>query len=254
MDQVEVAFAGSDFITAKSLLTVVRSMMPNEVFVIQKLALATYKSTLPTAVDALNEACEVLEGLNPTTSTDTETLGIYGAVHKRLWDVTQDPSHLDKAIWAREKGFYLKNDYYNGINLAFLLNVRASLKADTDPPEAIADFVVAQRTRRRVLVICEGLLQSKPGPVGTDEYWVLASMAEAYAGLNDAPKAQELLGAARGVNMSTPSLETITGTAPASSGMAPAPSAVPEWMSQTTADQLARLRELLAKSPLNRIT
>src|SRR5580692_4057931 len=38
MDEVETAFARSDFITAKSLLTVVRSMMPNEVFVIQRLA------------------------------------------------------------------------------------------------------------------------------------------------------------------------------------------------------------------------
>ena len=73
-------------------------------------------------------------------------------------------------------------------------------------------------------------------------------MAEAYAGLNDAPKAQELLEAARSVNMSVPSLESISATA-----VAPARSAVPEWMSQTTADQLARLRELLAKSPLNRI-
>jgi len=221
MDQVDAAFAGSDFITAKSLLTVVRSMMPNEVFVIQKLALATYKSKLPTAVDALNEACEILEGLGPATSTDTETLGLYGAVHKRLWDVTQEQPHLDKAIWAHEKGFYVKNDYYNGINLAFLLNVRAALKKDTDPAEAIADFVLAQRTRRRVLVVCEGLLQSKPTPVGAEEYWIKASMAEAYAGLNDAPKAQELLDAAQNVNMSVPSLESISGTAPGS-GTAPA--------------------------------
>jgi hypothetical protein len=229
-------------------------MMPNEVFVIQKLALAIYKSKLPTAVDALNEACEILEGLSPMTSIDTETLGLYGAVHKRLWDSTQAPPHLDKAIWAHEKGFYVKNDYYNGINLAFLLNVRAALKTDTDPPEAIADFVLAQRTRHRVLAICEELLQSKPAPAGADEYWIKASMAEAYVGLNDAPKAQELWEAARSVNMSVPSLESTLAAAPAS-GTPPAPtrSAVPEWMTQTTADQLARLRELLAKSPLIRI-
>jgi hypothetical protein len=76
MDQVEAAFARSDFITAKSLLTVVRSMMPNEVFVIQKLALATYKSKVPTELDALNDASQILEGLGPATSTDTETLGL----------------------------------------------------------------------------------------------------------------------------------------------------------------------------------
>jgi hypothetical protein len=145
-------------------------MMPNDVFVIQKLALATYKSKVPTPVDALNEACQLLEGLGPETSTDTETLGLYGAVHKRLWDATEAGPHLDKAIWAHEKGFHVKNDYYNGINLAFLLNVRAALKADDDPAEAIADFILAQRTRRRVLQLCEALLASTPAPTGLGEY------------------------------------------------------------------------------------
>jgi hypothetical protein len=219
------------------------------VFVIQKLALVTYKSKLPTAVDALNEACQILEGLGPATSTDTETLGLYGAVRKRLWDETQALPHLDKAIWAHEKGFYVKNDYYNGINLAFLLNVRAALKADSDPAEAIADFILAQRTRRRVLLLCEQLLVSKPAPAAADEYWIKATMAEAYTGLGDDLKGQELLAAAQAVDMSVPSLESISKTT-----TGPARSGVPEWMSQTTVDQLARLRALLAKSPLSRIT
>jgi MAP3K TRAFs-binding domain len=243
MDQVDAAFGRSDFITAKSLLAVVRSMIPNDIFIIQKLALATYKSKVPTPVDALNEACQMLEGLGPATSTDTETLGLYGAVHKRLWDATQASPHLDKAIWAHEKGFIVKNDYYNGINLAFLLNVRAALNTEANPAEAIADFILAQRTRRQVLRLCERLLESKPAPRGTDEYWIKATMAEAYTGVGDELKAQELLAAARAVNMSVPSLESTTQT----------PTAVPEWMIQTTADQLARLRDLLVKSPLNRI-
>jgi tetratricopeptide (TPR) repeat protein len=248
MDQVEAPFARSDFITAKSLLAIVRNMMPNDVLVIQRLALATYKSKQPTPVDALNQACQILEGLGPNTSTDTETLGLYGAVHKRLWDETQAAPHLDKAIRAYEKGFYVKDDYYNGINLAFLLNVRAALKADTEPAEAIADFILAQRTRRRVLRLCERLLESKPAPMGSDEYWIKATMAEAYAGLGDDQKAQELLEAARAVDMSVPSLQPSPRTT-----MGPAPSAVPGWMIQTTANQIARVRDQLAKSSLNRI-
>ena len=255
MDQVEAALAKSDFLTAKSLLAIVRSMMPNDVFVIQKFALATYKSKLPTPMEALNEACLLLESLGPATSTDAETLGLYGAVHKRLWDATQAAPHLDKAIWAHEKGFYVKNDYYNGINLAFLLNVRAALKAGTDPAEAIADFIMAQRARRRVLGLCERLLASKPAPMGADEYWIKATMAEAYAGLGDDLKAQEWLDAAKAVDMSVPSLESISRTAeqPAGSSVPLLLVGVPEWMIQATAEQLARLRELLAKSPLNRI-
>lgn len=244
MDQVEAAFARSDFATAKSLLTVVHTMMPRDVFVIQKLALATYKSRLPTAVDALNEACQMLESLGPRTSTDAETLGLYGAVHKRLWDETKDSVHLDNSIWAYEKGFYVKNDYYNGINLAYLLNVRAAQTGNTAPAEAIADFILAQRTRRRVLRLCEALLESKPAPNGADEYWIKATMAEAYAGLGDDPRAKDLLDSARKVDMSVASLAAHTN---------PPPSAVPSWMIQTTEDQLARLRELLAQSPLARI-
>jgi hypothetical protein len=214
----------------------------------QRLAFATYKSELPTSLEALNEASQMLEALGPGTSTDAETLGLYGAVHKRLWDETKDSIHLDKAIWAHEKGFYVKNDYYNGINLAYLLNVRAAQTGDAAPAEAIADFILAQRTRRRLLQLCEAMLESKQAPKGADEYWVKATMVEAYVGLGDEPKARDLLEAARKVDMSVPSLDTgATHTSQL------APSAVPRWMIQTTEDQLARLRELLAQSPLIRI-
>ena len=103
--------------------------MPNDSYVVQKLALATYKSKIPTTVDALKEAEQILLTLRPESSTDTETLGLFGSVQKRLWEETKDPLHMDKAIWALEKGFYVKNDYYNGINLAYMLNVRAGMNA-----------------------------------------------------------------------------------------------------------------------------
>ena len=54
------------------------------------------------------------------SSTDPETLGLWGTVHKRIWDLTSDPAMLNTAIDAYEKGFYLKRDYYNGINYAFI--------------------------------------------------------------------------------------------------------------------------------------
>jgi hypothetical protein len=50
--------------------------MPNEVSVVHKLTLATYKAKLPTEKEALEKARELLEGLNPIESTDTETLGL----------------------------------------------------------------------------------------------------------------------------------------------------------------------------------
>jgi len=230
MDQIDAAFKRSDFVGAKSLLTFLRTMTPNDAFVIQKLALATYKSKQPTPVDALNEACQMLEGLGPANSTDTETLGLYGAVHKRLWEETKDTVHLDKAIWSLEKGFYVKNDYYNGINLAYMLNVRAAENADNAPAEAIADFVLAERTRRRVLRLCQRMLNSEPAPAGESEFWIKATMSQAYVGLGDDNKADDLLEQAKKA--------------------LPPP---PAWMIESTVDQLAKLRNLLTKSPLSRI-
>ncbi len=229
MDQADAAFDRSDFVAAKSLLAVVRTMMPMDNYVAQRLALATYKSQLPSPEDALNQAAAVLETLSPTTSTDTETLGLFGAVHKHLWDATKRGAHLDKAIWAHEKGFYVRNDYYNGINLAFLLNVRSALNSVAEPAEAIADFVVAQRVRRRVAALCQALLDSIPAPKGADWYWIQAAIAEAYAGLGDEERAQKLLSDAK-----------------AHEGIA-------NWMIQSTEEQLVKLKYLLAQSPLKSI-
>ena len=250
MDQVEACFDRSDFVTAKTLLTALRSMLPNEVFVVQKLALATYKSSQPTVVAALNEASAILEGLGPTVSTDTETLGLYGAVHKRLWEETNETAHLDTAVWALEKGFYVKNDYYNGINLAYMLNVRAALKTDSAPADAIADFVVAERTRRKVLEICEALLNAKPKLDPVSQFWIKATMSQAHAGLGDQTKADELLDQAKKINLAI-SLPRLEGQPPPPP---PAPVPVPKWMIESTEYQLKNLRQLLKKSPLDRIT
>ena len=77
-----------------------------------------------------------------------------------------DRADLEKAIWSSEKAFYLKNDFYNGINLAFLYNVRASCPKVAD---AVTDFVLAQRTaapRRVIMPGFEGAVKS--GAAETD--------------------------------------------------------------------------------------
>ena len=166
--------------------------------------------------------------LNPEFSTDTETLGLWGAVHKRLWEITGDRGYLDISIFAYEKGFYLKNDYYNGINLAYLFNERAAV---SQPPESIADFVCAERARKRVLAICDSLLQSGRQLPGQDEYWIRATMAEAWLGLGDAAKSKEGLDAAF--------------------ALVPAPS---QWMRDGTLEQLQKLGQILASSPLKKLS
>jgi tetratricopeptide (TPR) repeat protein len=230
IEQAEKALEKNDFIVAKALFADLHEKMPNEVSVVHKLTLATYKAKVPTEKEALDEAQKLLEGLNPTESTDTETLGLLQAVHKRLWNLSKDRSHLDKAIWSSEKGFYLKNDYYNGINLAYLYNVRASI---SEGPDAVTDFVLAQRTRRRVVDICEALLDKTKAGDATKSfdrdatYWVLATLAEAWTGLGDEAKSQVYQNQALALDP-----------------------LLPKWMIDTTREQLNNLRALLADSML----
>jgi hypothetical protein len=229
VQEAEKALQENNFIVAKALFADLHQKMPGEISFVQKLTLATYKAELPNKVDALKEARHLLEGLNPAESTDPETLGLLQAVHKRLWNLTGERSSLEEAIWSSEKAFYLKNDYYNGINLAFLYNIRASISEGED---AVADIVLAERTRRRVAGICEAFLdrfktQTKAHPTDRDaKYWALATLAEVWTGLGDEDKSQNYLNEAVALE--------------------PAPV---KWMIESTKGQLQKLRELLAGSP-----
>jgi hypothetical protein len=106
MQQAEDALENNNFIVARALLADLYGKMPNDVYILQKLALATYKAKLPTEMEALEDARKLLARLNPEDSTDTETLGLLQAVHKRMWNLAKNRADLDKAIWSSEKGFY----------------------------------------------------------------------------------------------------------------------------------------------------
>jgi tetratricopeptide (TPR) repeat protein len=227
MEMFHEAKQESEWSSAARSLRKLIEKRPNDPYFQQQLALATYKSKKPDAVAALNAAKEILEKLQPHGSTDPETLGLWGAIHKRLYELTGDAAALDESIWAYEKGFYVKNDHYNGINLAFVLNVRAANAAD--PQEASADVVQARRIRRRVAEITRKLLE-KPiknddGKVDADEtFWVQASLAEALAGSGQSEEAAQLR-------------EELAKSAPA------------PWMVESMNDQLGKLEGLLAKVP-----
>jgi hypothetical protein len=218
----------SNWVLAISLLNELLKKRPKDDYLKQQLALATYKSKQPTAEEALKAAKEILKDLNPTQTTDPETLGLWGAIAKRFWDISTKKPDLDEAIWAYEKGFYLKNDFYNGINFAFLLNVRASV---SEKREAIADIVTAERIRKRVIDICNGILNgTQTGFIEDEEqkFWLQATLVEAYLGTGQKDKADELKS------------KIIKGDSKWS----------PEqWMIDTMNDQLDKLANLLEKAP-----
>ena len=211
--------ATSDWLEVVACLRVLKRLQPDDPYVIQQLALATYKSEQPDRLTALQRAKEILLPLAPEVSSDAETVGLWGAIHKRVWDVNGDRADLDRAIAAYERGFYLRRDTFNGINYAFLLDVRASLSAGD---EAIADRVLAKRCRRTVLDICDALL--KAGGLKPDaKFWVDATRVEALHGVGR-------------VSESNADLATLLATNP------------PAWMAGTLSDQLEKLRPLLPKA------
>lgn len=219
-----------DFAAMRRVLAdVVAAMGDNpDPFAVQQLALATYKSQDLDPVAALTDAQKVLAPLDPEGANDPETLGIWGAIHKRLAERSQRTAEqrkadLDTAIFAYEKGYYLKDDYYNGINLAFLLDTRA-LQEEGD--DRIADRVQARRVRERLVRRLEPQIAERAGKETTKElrdegYWMRATMAEAHAGLGDAAGERAWLDKARAF-------------------------ASEPWMVSSTEDQIGKLRGLLA--------
>ena len=84
-----------------------------DAFAVQQLALATYKSKDLEPVKALTDAQAILTPLDPEGANDPETLGLWGAIHKRLAgrperSAEQQKADLDIAILAHEKGYYPK--------------------------------------------------------------------------------------------------------------------------------------------------
>ncbi len=213
------------FARAVELFSAVRLLRPHDDYVVQQLALATYKSKQPDALQALQTAREYLLTLKPETTNDPETLGLWGAVHKRLWELKSDRAMLDIAIEAYQRGFYLKQDYYNGINLAYLLNVRADLERQAGAAaDAVADFVLARRVRQQVMGYCQPALAAA-APGSEQRYWVVATLWEAAVGLEDAAATARWKREAEAMQAAG-------------------------WMLASTREQLARLALLLAASPL----
>lgn len=215
---IEKATAG-DFAAARVLLEEVKKLRPQDAYVLQQLALAIYKSRQPTVVEALKAARKELEALTPETSNDPETLGLWGAIHKRLWEECGNPECLAESISAYERGFYLRQDHYNGINLAFLLNLRAlQFLNNGNPDEAIADFVLANRIRKAVI--------RHAGPLAEQledinkRFWVMASLYEAAVGLGDGQAIADWEAKAKSMP-------------------------VPNWMQETCENQVAKLKHLL---------
>lgn len=227
MEMFRSARASDNWAGVKMALGQLQKNLPVDPFILQQLALATYKEKTDDPRAALNEAKTILKKLNPKTSKDPETLGIWGAIHKRLWELDGDADALKTSIDSYGSGFHLKDDYYNGINYAFMLDARAAISSE---PDSTADRVWARRVRERVIEDCETLLDRKikddEGKTDRAEtFWVQATLVEALVGTGQKQRADSV--------------------------MKEAVEAAPEpWMKSTLEKQLGKLELFMQATPI----
>lgn len=164
------------------------ALKPHDPFIIQQLALTTYKAEKPDPISALVKGLEVITTLNPDQSNDPETRGITGAIHKRLWLATEKPAQLDLAIRNYRRGFEVRGDYYNGENLATCFDMRASVQKD--PDEILFDRMSADKVRFEIIDSLTALLENPASEERSDLRWIFATLANCHQALGDHGEAQ----------------------------------------------------------------
>lgn len=158
-------------------------MKTNDTFIVQRLAFATYKAQSPSALDALMRARAIIDALDPEVSNDPETLGIAGAIRKRLWIQTDDRTQLDTAIRYYRRGFEIRRDYYNGENLATCLALRARIQSE--PAEEQFDLMSAKKVRQLLIELLTGLIDDPSFGDRSDQKWIYATLSQCSFALGD---------------------------------------------------------------------
>jgi hypothetical protein len=213
IDEGEEALSKSDFVTAKNLFESAmiisnagtNTAVVNDSYLVQRLALATYKTQQPDKITSLNNALKLLGQLDLDHTNDPETVSLAGAIEKKLYEESGDEQHLSRAIVYHQRGYYLLSNRYNAVNLAFTLNYRANSSLCKTREEQIADMIYANYTRQRILTLCEKDWdditkressdsnnklseqdrQTRQDYYNEQKFWILINKAEAHFGLGE---------------------------------------------------------------------
>lgn len=144
---------------------------PTDVYFLQQLALCTYKHKLPTEKDAYSSALMMLAPIADTI--DPEINGLIGSICKRLYELNGNIADLDKSIETLEKAYSLFKGYYNGDNLAYCLNLKASILEDAEEKEELN--VMARRIRKEVYENNKNINIDEID--SEDEIWLVSTLA-----------------------------------------------------------------------------
>jgi len=210
--EAESALRKKQFNLAKGLFQTALSLsddkkdpqfMINDPYLVQRLALCTYKTKDPDYVTSLKNALELLQKIDLDRTNDPETVELAGSIEKHLYEENQGDEHINNAILLYQRGYFLLHNRHNGINLAYLLTLRATTDLDPTRDEKIADLIWANRIRRDVLELCkrdyakmvamQNQTQAPANPVGEEQetivneqkFWIAVNKAEAHFGLGN---------------------------------------------------------------------
>ena len=193
LTEAEAAAVASRHDTAANKFSSLLELRPKNPYLRQQAALHTYKSKEPSEFMALTNALIMLAPLEPEKSNDPETLGLSGAIHKRLWEYNNDRVTLDQAIHFYSKGFELRRDYYNGENAAFCFETRSELQDAED--EALFDRMSASKIRNLIVESLLATIADDDFEERADQHWIYATLANflfALGSNGDAKKYESL--------------------------------------------------------------
>jgi len=182
VEQAKKEMGNNNFSEASKLWNKAHKKVENEPFYIQQRALCTYKSKHPSEKAALIEALQIMSKLDPgnKSTNDPETLGIMGAIYKRLWLIDDDIEYLNKAIDYYGKGFKINSDYYTGENYAICLDFKSQIEDDNE--EKVYYKMEAKKTRKAIVEIIDLILEDEESKKRNDIKWIYATRANcAYA-------------------------------------------------------------------------
>lgn len=222
---------------ARELLAKARVEDPANVWIVQQLALCTYKDQelVPSArfKDALllleeiglrDAAAVTAKAIDPATLPETLALG--GAVYKRKWEYDGQLEHLHEALYFYRSAWTQDNEQdmgYAGVNAAYVLDILASrakiiaARSGSEPREANELQGQARALREDMLSVL--LNAGRRNPDLEKKYSYLVTLAEIHFGLEQYDKAEPLLAQAHEAKHS-------------------------EWERQTTFKQLVSLARL----------
>ena len=128
---------------------------------------------MPSERTALQDALNIISKLDPDNTNDPETLGITGAIYKRLWLLDNDVEFLNRAIEYYRKGFQINNDYYTGENYALCLEMKSQIEIDKE--EKIYYKIEAKKTREKIIEIIDEIFEQDNFSQRNDIKWIYAT-------------------------------------------------------------------------------